>query len=187
MTTSMSAYDAGAVPVLTIQQRLRIARENARLDQTALAGLIGIAKTSVSNAESGRHQPRKIVLNAWAMATGVPVTWLATGRAPGSAVDVIDAEVIDAAAPVGGEGDGKLSHLSESNRRPFHYKSGHSARINTPSDLRHARPASVFSGAGNHPSNRGRARGARPKLIMIAAPAAPAVAVLESLTTRRGA
>lgn len=81
MTT---AYEAGQIPVITPGHRCRIAREALGLDQTQLAKLMGISRTSVSNVELGKHEPRKIVLNAWAMATGVPVSWLETGEAPPS-------------------------------------------------------------------------------------------------------
>jgi transcriptional regulator with XRE-family HTH domain len=59
--------------------RLRKARETAGLDQAELAELMGISRASVTNAEKGHHGVRKIVLNAWALATGVPVSWLETG------------------------------------------------------------------------------------------------------------
>lgn len=77
-----SAYEAGTIPVIGVQHRLRIAREFAGLEQADLAEMVGISRTSVSNAESGKTRPRKITLNAWALATGVPVTWLQTGEAP---------------------------------------------------------------------------------------------------------
>lgn len=76
MTT---AYEVGRIPVITVAHRLRIAREASGLDQGQLATLIGISRTSVSNAEVGKHEPRRILLNAWALATGVPVSWLETG------------------------------------------------------------------------------------------------------------
>ena len=77
-----SAYETGHVPEIQVHHRLRIAREFANLEQGELAERIGISRTSVSAAELGRTQPRKITLNAWALATGVPVTWLTTGQAP---------------------------------------------------------------------------------------------------------
>ncbi|NHP16001.1 helix-turn-helix transcriptional regulator [Rhodococcus sp. IC4_135] len=76
MTT---VYDQGRVPQIKPRHRLRIAREEAGLDQTELADSIGISRTSVSNAESGRSMPRKVVFNAWALVTGVPVKWLLEG------------------------------------------------------------------------------------------------------------
>lgn len=77
-----SAYDAGSIPEIKVHHRLRIAREEAGLEQGQLAELTGISRQSISAAESGRVAPRKVTLNAWALATGVPVTWLQTGTSP---------------------------------------------------------------------------------------------------------
>jgi DNA-binding XRE family transcriptional regulator len=74
-----SAYDAGTPPEIKVRHRLRIAREEASLEQGELADLIGVSRQSISAAESGKSEPRKITLNAWALATGVPVKWLETG------------------------------------------------------------------------------------------------------------
>src|SRR5690606_22284248 len=102
MTTS--AQEIRRVPEIKIHHRFRIAREAAGLEQGQLAKAIGVSRTSISNAELGKHSPRKIMINAWAMATGVPVEWLETGKAP---------------RPDGpGEGqDGALPHL-DSNQKP---------------------------------------------------------------------
>lgn len=40
---------------------------------------MGVGRTVVSDAEKGKRVPRKIVLNAWALATGVPISWLEAG------------------------------------------------------------------------------------------------------------
>jgi transcriptional regulator with XRE-family HTH domain len=98
-----SAYEAGRVPRITLHHRLRIAREAARLEQGQLAMRMGVSRNSVSNAESGKHVPRKILVNAWALATGVPVSWLETGNAPDS--------------DGGPEGGHELPHL-DSNQKP---------------------------------------------------------------------
>ncbi|MBF6368368.1 helix-turn-helix transcriptional regulator [Nocardia puris] len=74
-------FDGGRVPEITMAHRLRIARESAGLEQGQLAQLVGVSRNSISNAESGRHKPRQILINAWAQATGVPATWLKFGRA----------------------------------------------------------------------------------------------------------
>lgn len=81
MTT---AYESGRVPEISIRHRLRIAREEAGMEQAELAEAIGVSRTTVSNAEKGRVDPRKITINAWALATGVPATWLETGKTPPS-------------------------------------------------------------------------------------------------------
>lgn len=79
-----SAYESGKIPEIQVHHRLRIAREWAGLEQSELADLIGISRQSVSKAESGKTEPRRITLNAWALATGVPVSWLRNGEAPGT-------------------------------------------------------------------------------------------------------
>lgn len=66
------------LPVWTLGDRLRKAREFAGLDQDELAERIGISRGTVSNYELGRGQrpPKRIVINAWAEVTNVPVSWL---------------------------------------------------------------------------------------------------------------
>ena len=79
MTT---AFDQGQVPPIEIRHRLRIAREYAGYSTEQLADLIAVSRNTIGNAEGGRVSPRRIVVNAWAMACGVPVTWLLTGKHP---------------------------------------------------------------------------------------------------------
>ena len=81
MTTSLSV---GRIPEWTVADRLRKAREDAGLEQQELAAMIGVARNTVGNAEKGKTAVRKIVLNQWSLATGVPVQWLETGKAPHS-------------------------------------------------------------------------------------------------------
>ncbi len=71
-----SAYESGQVPPILQRHRLRIAREFAGLEQEELAEVIGVSRNTIGNAEKGRVRPRRIVLNAWALACGVPVSWL---------------------------------------------------------------------------------------------------------------
>lgn len=82
-----AAFDRGNIPPIETRHRLRIAREYAGYDQNQLAAAIGVGRNTVSNAENGKFGVRKIVLNAWAMACGVPVTWLETGEQPGDRPD----------------------------------------------------------------------------------------------------
>lgn len=104
MTVNM---EAGRVPQWSLGDRLRKARESAGLNQAELAERLGVARMTVSRSESGSTEPMRVVVRAWALATGVPLMWLETGEAP---------------AP-GGDGASSESLLSESNRRPFHYES----------------------------------------------------------------
>lgn len=76
MTT---AHAAGNIPEIRLEHRLRIAREFAGFQQAELAEQMGVGRNTVSNAEAGKGNPRKVMINAWALATGVPVAWLLTG------------------------------------------------------------------------------------------------------------
>jgi len=68
---------AGTIPQWTLGDRLRKAREAAGLTQTELAKVMGISRRSISTYESDESAPRRPTLLAWAMATGVPLSWLA--------------------------------------------------------------------------------------------------------------
>lgn len=92
------------MPPIEVRHRLRIAREFAGLEQDQLAERIGVSRNTVGNAEKGRGKPRKITLNAWALACGVPVSWIETGVVKQSP-----------------DGDDP-SRLGESNPRPIHYE-----------------------------------------------------------------
>ncbi len=72
----------GSIPNWHMGDRLRKAREQVGLDQQQLADTIGVSRRTVGNAESGKHAVRKIVLNAWSLATGVPLVWLETDESP---------------------------------------------------------------------------------------------------------
>lgn len=80
---TISAYEAGTPPPILLRQRLRIAREHAGLEQDELADMIGVSRNTISNAESGKVHPRRITLNAIALATGVPVSWFLEGDEDG--------------------------------------------------------------------------------------------------------
>ncbi|MGN7134599.1 MULTISPECIES: helix-turn-helix domain-containing protein [Rhodococcoides] len=78
----MTTETTWAVPVprFTVHDRLKKAREAAGLDQRELAERMGVSRGTISNyeADSGKSL-RKIVINAWALATGVPVEWIESG------------------------------------------------------------------------------------------------------------
>jgi transcriptional regulator with XRE-family HTH domain len=67
---------AGVVPDWPLTDRLRRAREFAGLDQTTLAGELGLSTNTISNYERGFTTPKRPQLIAWAMATGVSLEWL---------------------------------------------------------------------------------------------------------------
>ena len=52
------------------------------MEQGELADAMGISRNTVSAAEKGKNMPRKIVINAWALATGFDAEWLRNGSTP---------------------------------------------------------------------------------------------------------
>lgn len=68
------------IPQITIGVRLKLARESADLSQYELGDAIGIAPRSVQNYERGNTTPKRPVLLSWALATGVPLSWLTEGE-----------------------------------------------------------------------------------------------------------
>lgn len=84
MTT---AYGSRRVPEISLRHRLRIAREEAGMEQIELAEKMGVSRNTVSSAEKGRTEPRRIVINAWALATGFDAEWIRTGTSSQYGVD----------------------------------------------------------------------------------------------------
>lgn len=82
MNVQTKQRTAALVPEWTKSDRLRKARESAGLEQGELAEMAGLSRTGVSNAETGRTEPRKSTVMLWALATGVSFEWLMTGEAP---------------------------------------------------------------------------------------------------------
>ena len=79
--TNRPDYTRGTIPQITLPVRLRLAREHAGLQQAQLADLVGVARNTISRAESGAAAPGRPLLLSWAMATGVPLGWILTGEA----------------------------------------------------------------------------------------------------------
>lgn len=82
MTSATPSQPEGARPPIELRHRLRIAREYAGLDQDQLAERINAARSTVSNAETGRVTPRRMVVAAWALACGVSRDWLTEPSEP---------------------------------------------------------------------------------------------------------
>lgn len=78
----MTAQRYERIPAWTRGDRLRKARQLTGLNTRDFAEEIGVSQKTVNNAESDSHEVRKIVLNAWSLATGVPVEWLENGEEP---------------------------------------------------------------------------------------------------------
>ena len=69
----------GAIPEITVHHRIRIAREFAGYDQGELAVLTGIARSTISNYESGATTHVKpLYLRQIAMVCGIDPNWLLT-------------------------------------------------------------------------------------------------------------
>ena len=78
----MSQMLAGTIPTFTVGDRLRKARECTGLDQAAFAAELGVSRQTVSNNESGRTHPSRLVIRQWSLRTGVPLAWLESGKVP---------------------------------------------------------------------------------------------------------
>lgn len=96
----------GNIPQITLPVRLRLAREHAGLEQAVLAEKVGASRRTITAAEQGERQPRRTLIMAWSLATGVPLEWIETGRTPSP----------------GGDGVHGLPQL-DSNQQPFGYSS----------------------------------------------------------------
>jgi len=76
----------GSIPVWTLSDRLRKAREYAGLTQGELSVRIDTSRRSISSYEAGLSAPRWPVLLAWALACGVDSRWLRGENDPPPAV-----------------------------------------------------------------------------------------------------
>lgn len=74
---------SSTIPEWTRGDRLRKARSLTGLTTHQFAERVGVSQKTITDAENDRRPTmRKILLNAWAMATGVPVSWLEYGDVP---------------------------------------------------------------------------------------------------------
>lgn len=82
----MNNLDAHA---MSIGERLRKIRKDARLTQEALGDLAGVSKQSISQIESGQTgSPKASTLEPLSRRLGVSLHWLMTGRGPERVNDV---------------------------------------------------------------------------------------------------
>jgi len=63
-----------------IGERLRFSREQKRMNQEEVAGLLGISRKSVVNHESGANRPSASLLKRYAELYQIPWDWLLTGK-----------------------------------------------------------------------------------------------------------
>jgi transcriptional regulator with XRE-family HTH domain len=84
MTTATVPATAPGVPVLSMADRLLIARRQTGLDTREFAERTGISKATINNYENPEYtRARKpLFLKAWAMGAGVSYSWLLTGQPP---------------------------------------------------------------------------------------------------------
>ena len=66
--------------VLSVQERLAIARKRAGLEQAEMAELLGVHRTVVSGYERGVSEPTLSRLVKWADACDVSLDWLCARR-----------------------------------------------------------------------------------------------------------
>ncbi|MCE5288376.1 MAG: helix-turn-helix domain-containing protein [Nocardiaceae bacterium] len=74
----------GVIPPIKQGKRLEIAREYRGLSQADLAMRVGASAGTINRSERGLTKPRRPLLIAWALATGVSLEWLETGENYGS-------------------------------------------------------------------------------------------------------
>ena len=77
----------GQIPAWTVADRLRKAREAAGYDMGGLADVTGLSRNTIGNYEGGKVKPRRSGMIVWAMATGVPLSWIETGAETENAPD----------------------------------------------------------------------------------------------------
>ncbi|WP_080738408.1 helix-turn-helix domain-containing protein [Rhodococcoides fascians] len=75
-------FGGGANPGWTRGDCLRRAREWAGMSQEEVGAALDISRRSISSYESNVRQPKRSVLIAWAMATGVSLGFLEAGEVP---------------------------------------------------------------------------------------------------------
>jgi len=79
---SAQTYElAGEIPDWLPHDRLEKARRHRGLNQDELAERLGMSRRTVSSYEAGVREPKRPIIIAWAMATGVNLRWLETGEA----------------------------------------------------------------------------------------------------------
>jgi|SRR5215831_9143964 len=79
----MALSETGGIPVWSLRDRLRKARETADLTQDQLAEKVGVSRVSVIAYETGKVVPKRPVLLSWAVTCRVDYAWLAGSPHPG--------------------------------------------------------------------------------------------------------
>lgn len=106
--------ESGVVPEFTIGDRLRKAREYAGYEQGPFADLMGVSRGTISNYERDlASKVKPIVLNQWALITGVRRDWLETGEGGATTPP-------DGGGPTGDGGDELAAMAERSQSRARH-------------------------------------------------------------------
>lgn len=91
-----------SIPEWTRGDRLRKARSLTGLTSREFAEEIGVSQKTVTDAEGDKRTTiRKILLNAWALRSGVPAEWLEHGTGSGHGPTGGTAQTINPAGWVG--------------------------------------------------------------------------------------
>jgi transcriptional regulator with XRE-family HTH domain len=72
----MSYVVEGSVPEWSLGDRLAKARRFAGLEQSDLADEWGLSSQVISKYERDKSVPKRVIIKAWALKTGVPLSWL---------------------------------------------------------------------------------------------------------------
>jgi transcriptional regulator with XRE-family HTH domain len=83
------------IPVWTLGDRIRKAREVAGLEQQDLADALYMSRAAVSAWENGHSKPAARKLAVIATVTGVPASWLVSGSFSDAITDQVDREYPD--------------------------------------------------------------------------------------------
>ncbi|WP_428831898.1 helix-turn-helix transcriptional regulator [Gulosibacter sediminis] len=71
-----------AALAFTRADRLTKALDFGGVSNQDMAETLGVSRQTIGNYTSGRTNPSKATLMAWALRTGVPLEWLQTGHIP---------------------------------------------------------------------------------------------------------
>lgn len=78
--SSATVQSGGQIPEWTLGERLKKARSLTGETAAQFAVTIGVSPRTINSAETDSRHPRRTVLMAYALATGVDLEWLETGR-----------------------------------------------------------------------------------------------------------
>lgn len=116
--TMMTMPEPGRIPEFSVGDRMRKARESAEISQEAMAAEIGVSRRSIVRYEGDTGAAPRSTMLLWSFRTGVPLSWLMTGRA----------ETPNGPAPEGGAEPSESSTVRLEGLEPPTFCSGVSGR-----------------------------------------------------------